>query len=404
MKLLYNNERLHRKVTKIMLKSILSSALLAAMLLGASSCKGGGASNPSDADNDSPASVEYSFENCSVIHGASANAKVVKYAQHVKTQLRASAMLDIALETDDKDATDKEILIGDTNRPESISAKAKLPSNTNHAYRIELSGSKFVIVATDDEALETAVQCFLYDVVSKIRSSSVTISSDYCYADSYGSSALLFSNGAQIKTQLVSTIYGPTSTQDVTNLSYGRIIELTHNGENNGVLLATSESLDVSKYLIHQSTDNGQTWEIVGEVTAQMKNMIANWQPMLFELPCRVGDMKEGTILLAGCVRNSDTTKTNMVIYKSTDLGEKWKIVSTVDSADGFSTTGGLSKGLWEPFLLCDDNGSSGASTLMKRKRRSTARSSSAAIPPTVSTGVRLRTWLHPMTEIFVPV
>ena len=340
-----------------MLKSILSSALLAAMLLSATACGGGGASNSSDADNDSPTSVEYSFENCRVIHSASANADVVKYAQRVKTQLRASAMLDIALETDDKDATDKEILVGDTNRPESISAKAKLPLDAKHAYRIELSGSKFVIVATDDEALETAVQCFIYDVANEIKDSKVTISSDYCYADSYGSSALLFSSGVQIKTQLVNTIYGPTATQDVTNLSYGRIIELTHNGENNGVLLATSESLDVNKYLIHRSTDNGQTWEIAGEVNAQIKNMIANWQPMLFELPCKVGDMDEGTLLLAGCVRNFDTTKTSMVIYKSTDLGEKWKIASTVDSADGFSTTGGLSKGLWEPYLLCDDDG-----------------------------------------------
>ncbi|MBQ7354120.1 MAG: exo-alpha-sialidase, partial [Clostridia bacterium] len=137
----------------------------------------------------------------------------------------------------------------------------------------------------------------------------------------------------------------------------GRIIELSHNGDFNGVLLATSESLDVDKYLIHRSTDFGQTWEQVGSVSSQMKNLVANWQPMLFELPCQVGDLAEGTILLAGCVRNSDTTKTNMVIYKSTDFGASWKLVSTVDSADGFSTSGGLSKGLWEPFLLCDDDG-----------------------------------------------
>ena len=97
MKLLYINEQLRRKGMKIMLKSILSSALLAAMLLSATACGGGGASNSSDADNDSPTSVEYSFENCRVIHSASANADVVKYAQRVKTQLRASAMLDIQL-------------------------------------------------------------------------------------------------------------------------------------------------------------------------------------------------------------------------------------------------------------------------------------------------------------------
>ncbi|MBQ8287195.1 MAG: exo-alpha-sialidase [Clostridia bacterium] len=342
-----------------MFKRILPCLLLSATLLSAAACDSGDTAEttPAVSDDTAPATVDYDFTDCKVIYSASANTDVTRYAERVRTQLRSATLQEISLETDASEAAVKEILVGDTNRPESAEVKAKLPADAGHAYRIELVGDKFVIVATDDVALETAVQCFIYDVVKEIRDAKLPLASDYCYADSYGSSTLLFSSGVQMKTQLVTTIYGPTDKQNVTNLSYGRIIELAHNGAYNGVLLATSESLDVEKYLIHRSTDFGQTWEQVGAVTSQMKNLVANWQPMLYELPCQVGDMAEGTILLAGCVRNSDTTKTNMVIYKSTDFGSSWKLVSTVDSADGFSTTGGLSKGLWEPFLMCDDDG-----------------------------------------------
>lgn len=343
-----------------MIKRIFAGLLIGATLLAAISCtsdKPTETTTAADGDQSTPATVEYDFSDCKVIYGASASSDAAKYAQRVKTQLRSQTLVEVAYETDSAEPSAKEILVGDTNRPESTMAKAKLPADAAHAYRIELAGEKFVIVATDDDALETAVQCFIYNVVKEIREMKLTVPADYSYADTYGVAVEMFSNGVQMKTDLITTIYGPTKEYTKPNLSYGRIIELAHNGAYNGVLLATCESLDVDKYLIHRSTDFGKTWEQVGEVTAQMKSMVANWQPMLFELPCKVGDLEEGTLLLAGCVRNSDTTKTHMVIYKSTDLGATWKLYSTVDSAGGFSTTGGLSKGLWEPFLLCDDDG-----------------------------------------------
>ncbi|MBQ8382323.1 MAG: exo-alpha-sialidase, partial [Clostridia bacterium] len=342
-----------------MLKRILLGLLLGVTLLSAVACGSGDMAEGTTAVSSQsvPATVEYDFADCKIVYGGSASSDAVKYAQRVQARLRSSTLQEIPLETDAAETAAKEILIGDTNRPESAQVKAKLPTDAGHAYRIELVGNKFVLVATDDDALETAVQCFIYDVVKEIRNVKLTLASDYCYADSYQITTELLSSGVQIKQELITTIYGATAENPNVDLSYARIIELAHNGAYNGVLLATGESLDVGTYLIHRSTDFGATWETVGKVSAQMKDMIANWQPMLFELPCKVGDLEEGTILLAGCIRNSNTTKTNMVIYKSTDFGSTWSLVSIVDSADGFSTTGGLSKGLWEPFLLCDDDG-----------------------------------------------
>ncbi len=342
-----------------MIKTIIAGVAMGVLLLSAVACQSGEPNNtPAVTDVNVPSTpIEYQFADAKVIYSAAANGDVQKYAQRVQAQLRSYALAEIAIESDEAKTSAREILIGDTNRPESAAVKAKLPTDQTNAYRMELVGEKFVIVATNDGALETGVQCFINDVVKKIREQKLTVPSDYCYADSYGVETNLLSNGVQVKTQLISTVYGSTPQKHVTDLSYGRIIELAHNGAYNGVLIATSEAVNDDHYPVHRSTDFGVTWELVGEVHAQKKDRVANWQPMLYELPCKVGDLEEGTLLLAGCIRNGNTTKTEMVIYTSTDLGANWKLFSTVDSADGFSTTGGLSKGLWEPFLLTDDDG-----------------------------------------------
>ncbi|MBO5778130.1 MAG: exo-alpha-sialidase [Clostridia bacterium] len=163
--------------------------------------------------------------------------------------------------------------------------------------------------------------------------------------------------GAVLEIKQSSTVYTPTIEDPSPELTYPRIIRLEHSNAANGTLLATAESLHVSAYLIHRSTDNGLTWKRVGEIRSHLPDRIANWQPMLYELPVAVGDLPAGTILLAGCIRNRPTDETAMCIYKSSDLGENWEYLTTVAEGGGFSRTGGLSTGLWEPFLLCDDSG-----------------------------------------------
>lgn len=342
------------------MKKLLSCLLAGLLLLATVSCSAQedpSVTTPSQNETQVAPTIEYDFSKCKIIYGASAGANEGKYAERVRVQLRSQLASEVEIGTDEAAASEYEILVGNTSRPESAEVSARLAGDGKHVYRYELVNGKFVIVANNDEALETAVQCFIYDVIKEIRNAKLTLPSDFAYTDSYRHSTQLLSNGVQIKTNLVTTIYGATPQKHNVDLSYARIIELSHNGAYNGVLMATSESLDVDQYLIHRSVDFGESWEQVGKVSSQMKGLVANWQPMLYELPCQVGDMPEGTVLLAGCIRNPETTKTNMVIYQSNDLGATWKLVSTVDSADGFSTTGGLSKGLWEPYLLCDDNG-----------------------------------------------
>ena len=136
-------------------------------------------------------------------------------------------------------------------------------------------------------------------------------------------------------------------------ISYTRVIELQHSGENNGTLVATYEvytsGLHVLKpgYNIHVSHDGGSTWELVSTVREKAAAIQSEYQPFLYELPSQVGDMPEGTLILAACSIDSGHSRQSAIrLYRSYDIGQTWKQFGTV------ATGGGLDTGVWEPFLM----------------------------------------------------
>lgn len=339
-----------------MFKRILSILLLISMALGMGACK---VKNDQGKENEVPKVTvkEYDFSKYVIAYDTEGTVSE-KCARKIKNCLRKELLLDVPLVKAAEDSSAARIEVGTLAVEQSPnSTELCLPGASLHEYGVFFRGEPISIVANDDLALERATKYFTTVVLSGIQDGLLTIAEDFTYTDGFMEDTNILDNGVQLKTQQITTIYGPVKGNVTPTLSYARIIELAHNGEQNGALYATSESLDVEKYLIHRSGDGGKTWQIVGEVTSQMNGMVANWQPMLFELPCDVGDLDEGTLLLAGCIRTPHTTQTKMCIYVSRDLGQSWKFYSTVAEGSGFSQTGGLSKGLWEPFLLCDDDG-----------------------------------------------
>lgn len=136
-------------------------------------------------------------------------------------------------------------------------------------------------------------------------------------------------------------------------LSYTRIIELSHSGEANGTLMATYElgtsglHLEKPGYHIHVSRDGGSTWEEVAVIREKAAAVQSEWQPFLFELPCQIGDMPEGTIICAACSIDSAHKKQSALrLYRSNDIGQTWQQFGTV------AIGGGLETGVWEPFLM----------------------------------------------------
>ncbi len=149
------------------------------------------------------------------------------------------------------------------------------------------------------------------------------------------------------------TVYSPSIAGEDVRLTYPRLVELSHSGENNGTLLAIGETLEVPFYKVFRSTDGGETWNYISQVREQFNpELVANWQPHIYELPCDLGDMPAGTLLASGCTRDQHVKEvTKMCVWKSTDIGETWEEISVVDVG------GPIDHGMYEPFLICDDDG-----------------------------------------------
>ena len=63
-----------------------------------------------------------------------------------------------------------------------------------------------------------------------------------------------------------------------------------------------NDGTTVSKqvYPIYKSTDNGESWRLIANVYDKEYGLLKTSQPCLYELPQQVGDLKAGTLLLAG--------------------------------------------------------------------------------------------------------
>ncbi|MBQ8742017.1 MAG: exo-alpha-sialidase [Clostridia bacterium] len=136
--------------------------------------------------------------------------------------------------------------------------------------------------------------------------------------------------------------------------TYGKIIKLEHNGENNGILIATNENSETKNWALYRSYDDGDSWEEFSSIPDSINtDCFPGYQPYMIELPTDMGDYKKGTILYSGCSYSG--TKTNIVLFASRDLGVSWEGVCNIGMGGGYNQGGWTSQGVWEPFMYFDD-------------------------------------------------
>lgn len=177
--------------------------------------------------------------------------------------------------------------------------------------------------------------------------------------------AVTTGNGSLVYSPAAGTSFNPEGGR-AAGTTYAKIIVLAHNGTANGQQLVTFDQLvlenGVQVYPIHRSTNNGTNWNRVSQIIPS--NDFPGWtrtaQPFLYELPQSTGGLAAGTILFSGMIMPADRSASRLVLYKSTDRGTTWSLISTIDqggpavydpSPSSTTTT------VWEPSIIVDGQG-----------------------------------------------
>ncbi|KAL2866217.1 BNR/Asp-box repeat domain protein [Aspergillus lucknowensis] len=152
------------------------------------------------------------------------------------------------------------------------------------------------------------------------------------------------------------TVFEPPSEWVSHNTSYARTVLLEHGRRHleDPVLLSTwSFWPPEGPYLpIYRSINGGRSWSDYSRVYFTHRNYTGGniWQPFLYELPQRVGEYPQGTILASGNAIPEDASSTNIELYASLDRGFSWEFVSVVATGGPPNTTNGATP-VWEPFI-----------------------------------------------------
>jgi rhodanese-related sulfurtransferase len=346
-----------KKIRRIIALALCAATVLSASL--AAGCSQGGESGTSEITtnaSDSQPTVEgIDLAGYKIVYADNQTSTVRKEVNSLVSAVQDINGSEMERTKDASDAADaKEIIIGDTASGKSAEALAVLTAaGYVNGYIIRVDGTRIVINGTNADSTAIAVRKFTESMIAKSGADKAVCTASGDTVEKLADELISIDGKAYLQVESKTVVYEPTKANPNVTLTYAKIIVLEHNGENNGQIFVTGESLDEEAYIVHVSTDGGKTFNIRSRIKTNKSGMVANWQPCIYELPCAVGDMPEGTLIFAGCVRDYATaTRTEITLWKSTDLGETWSTLSVC--ATGGGLTGDVA-GLWEPFLYAED-------------------------------------------------
>ena len=318
----------------------------------------------SDTDNSGDSENGLNVSEYTIVSSQTASKNITSAAAALKKRVENSAKVTLNMSDDWYDdsedvSSEKEILIGETDRAETASAKAKLDAiNSNKAFIIEVSENKIVILGKNDDVTVRAVKYFAVNFVSSSKKEGILpIEKGYSKSDKADTSTIIFpENLVELKIGKRTGVISHDDKMSTKNYYYPTAVQLSYqkNEADNGKLIATLNSSE-QLYRIMESSDDGASWKQISQVTDKVNvNCNGGRMPMLYELPASIGTYEKGTLVLAGTSSASKTAseeKSAIVVYYSTDAGKTWTAGQNVDIGTG-RTDG---EGVWEPCLIYEE-------------------------------------------------
>ena len=364
------------KVTALLLALITALTLMTA-------CEGNGNGNGSGGENgngdgNTNTAPTYDLTGYTLVRCDDLSSKATEYFAKVKQALLDSVGVDLSVNIDvDFDETEKEILVGNTNRKESLETIKYLENkNEKESYAIRFYPNKIVITGTDDASTLRAMQVFVKEYVNvSQKGSGINISAGNQKLGIYDADSIVtLKNGTEISIDYVSPVIEVTqryTLPDGTYFipqsgSYPAITQLNYqsNEEYNGRLIAIysgGATVDTTNGdgNVMMSDDDGLTWSCIARPREVLYPALSARASMahVYELPAQVGDMPAGTLLYSYNSVNYDNNnngingKSILAVWRSLDGGYTWEEYVIIDEARG------IKEGIWEPFMIyCEED------------------------------------------------
>lgn len=346
---------------KLFGKSIL---LLICLILCFTACSGddviSDTSESTEALDTSPYTLN--IDGYTVVYPDTAMPELKKHLEVFCNLLRKYTGADIKLSTDAESCGEKEILLDYTDREETERAYSKLKKAALDfgKFIITNEGEKIVILGETEGATVRAMKHFLMNYAKGCtEENAVDFYKGNTEIDVVNVNSIIFDNFTEFSIEHTSEVTSLQSSQSSNAIvfSYESVIELAHNGEHNGTLIATySTYRGPAGARIHRSTDGGKTWKYISTAYNNISTtkVRQNMQASLFELPRDMGKFKEGTLFLADSSYSTNAQgeeTTAIALYYSTDLGSMWYSYCTLKTGLNYN----VHLGVYEPFLYYDE-------------------------------------------------
>ena len=320
----------------------------------------------SDCDADKTADLtEYT-----VVYPVEADVDIIERSEKLALSIKAACgyLPDVVADTEAK-VNAKKLFVGYSDLIPTHTAVKLFSNDSADAFILDFCNEAITVFGKSENSSQRAVEYFIENYVNSSYQGIISLPKDGFEVKPY----IALDNGSEIVVETVSTVFevvsgiynGGLYPSSLSKSYYPSVIELKHNGANNGKLIAILavndtpttpyKALDTNSCVM-ESSDGGLTWKMIARPRETINPTYTDGDGKeysiqgismahIYELPAAVGDMPAGTLLYSGTSVNYDCYS-QVAIWRSFDCGYTWEEFTVIASG------GGLREGVWEPFTF----------------------------------------------------